>query len=275
MLSLELDRSGAVPIYVQLREWLEERIVSGEWPPGTKLKAEAELADELELARGTVRKAIEELCAAGMLMRTHGRGTFVSPRPVEQPLAQRLVTHSESLLAQGIRFTTHVHECGVTRATALMASHLRVPPGEPLLRLHRVRSVDGEPIILLHNSVVLRYCLGIESRDFTTLRLFQVLEEQYALRLMNGRRTFQAQVADEAVAAALQCARGDAVMYMEQTTFLPEGSAIEFSNIWLKGSHFRLSADVERGKQPPYGLNWLTDADPAAAAVDSDPQPLS
>lgn len=257
MLALELDRSGVTPLYMQLREWMEQRILAGDWPPGTKLKAEAELADELELARGTVRKAIEELSAAGLLTRTHGRGTFVSPRPVEQPLAQRLVTHSEALLAQGISFETQVLECGVVPASALVASRLQLSPGAPVLHLARVRTSGDDALILLHNYVVYSVCPGIERCDFAHLRLFQVLEEQYGLQLASAHRTFQAQVAEEAVAAALQMEAGDAVMHMMQTTFLPSGAPVEISNIWLRGDRFRLSADVERGKEPPLGLTWL------------------
>jgi len=257
MLALEIDRSGAMPIYVQLREWMEQRILSGEWQPGTKLKAEAELAEDLELARGTVRKAIEELCAAGLLTRTHGRGTFVSPRPVEQPLAQSMVTHSEVLLAQGIDFTTQVLDCSVVPASTLVATFLQVATGEPILRLSRVRTTEGDAVILLHNYVVYRLCPGIERIDFTRMRLFQVLEEQYGLQLSSGHRTFQAQIADEAVAAALQMEPGNAVMHMVQTTYLPDNTPVELSNVWLRGNRFRLSADVERGKQPPFGLTWI------------------
>ncbi len=257
MLALELDRSGVTPLYVQLREWMEQRILAGEWPPGTKLKAEAELADELELARGTVRKAIEELTAAGLLTRTHGRGTFVSPRTLEQPLAQRLVTHSEALLAQGISFETQVLECSVVGASALVANRLQIGVGELVLHLSRVRTSGDEALILLHNDVVYSVCPGAEQCDFTHLRLFQVLEEQYGLQLASAHRTFQAQVAEEAVADALQLVAGDAVMHMMQTTFLPSGAPVEISSIWLRGDRFRLSADVERGKEPPLGLTWL------------------
>ncbi|MGL4650913.1 MAG: GntR family transcriptional regulator [Caldilineaceae bacterium] len=257
MLALEIDRSGAVPIYMQLRNWMEQRILNDDWPAGTKLKAEAELAEEMELARGTVRKAIEELSAAGLLIRTHGRGTYVAPRPVEQPLAQRLVTHSEALLAQGIDFETRVLDCSVIAASALVASHLQLPAGAPVLRLARVRTTDEGAIILLHNYVVHRLCPGIERCDFTRLRLFQVLEEQYQLLLASAHRTFQAQAAEQAVADALSLEAGDAVMHMMQTTFLPDGTPIEMSSIWLRGDRFRLSADVERGKQPPIGLTWI------------------
>lgn len=273
MFAPEIDRSGATPIYQQLREWMEQRILSGEWPPGHKLKAEAELAEDLELARGTVRKAIEELSASGLLTRTHGRGTFVAPRPFEQPLAQRLVTHSEALLAQGITFDTQVLECAVIPASALVASHLRLASGAPVLHLARVRNTEDAALILLHNYVVYSFCPGIESTDFTRVRLFQVLEERYALQLSRARRTFEAQLAEEAVAAALQLVPGDAVMHMMQTTYLPDGTPVEMSNIWLRGDRFRLSADVERGKQPPIGLTWVQ---PGATAADdaTTPSPI-
>ena len=104
----DLDRTGPAPIYLQIETWIREQIAAGAWPPRFKLKAEVDLATELDVSRGTVRKAISDLMAEGLLTQTHGRGTFVSPHVVEQPLADRLVTFSEDLISKGIPFETRV-----------------------------------------------------------------------------------------------------------------------------------------------------------------------
>ena len=242
-----LDRSGAAPIYLQLKEWMRKQIVSGAWPAGAKLTAEADLAQELDLARGTVRKSIEDLIADGLLIRTHGRGTFVAPHPVDQPLAERLVTYSEVLMAQGIAFTTEVLEASVLHGPPPpVAAQLACSEYEPTFFLRRVRRVDGEPVILLHNYVLIRHCPGIEQIDFTARRLFEALEENYALKLERGHRLFQALDANEETAALLEIEEGAAVMYMSQVTYLSDSQPIEYSDIWLRGSSFRLSAALQR-----------------------------
>ena len=113
--------------------------------PRFKLKAEVDLARDLDVSRGTVRKAISDLIAEGLLTQTHGRGTFVTPHVVEQPLADRLVTFSEDLISKGIAYETQVLEQEVTAAKGRIAALLNVAPGERVFYLKRVRRVEGEP----------------------------------------------------------------------------------------------------------------------------------
>lgn len=242
----ELDRAGPVPIYVQIEAWMRAQIAAGAWPARFKLKAEVDLAQELNVSRGTVRKAITELIVEGLLTQTHGRGTFVAPHVVEQPLADRLITFSEDLISKGIAFETRVIEQAVITAKGRIAALLGLCTGAKVFYLKRVRLVDGEPLIVLNNYVVYEACPGVELMDFTTERLFQVLEDRYGLKLARGRRTFQAQVADREIAHLLEMKAGDAVMNVEQLAFLEDGAVIECSDLWLRGDCFRLSAAVSR-----------------------------
>lgn len=254
MIYPSLDRTGPTPIHSQIRAWIEEQITLGVWPPRFKLKAEVDLAQDLQVSRGTLRKSIGELIADGMLMQIHGRGTFVAPRVMEQPLAERLVTFSEDLIGKGIAYETQVLEGAVVSARGKMAAKLNLAPSEQMFYLKRVRLVGGEPVIVLHNYVVQATCPGIENFNFITKRLFEVLEESYQLRLMRGERTFQAQAANAEVATLLNMAEGEPVMHVEQLTYLDNGDVIECSELWLRGDCFRLVAAVNRVGKGNIGL---------------------
>ncbi len=78
---MRLDKRSSVPLYAQLKELLSERIESGEYAPGEKIPTELALCAELELSRPTVRQAIAELVAEGMLVIMKGKGTYVSSEP--------------------------------------------------------------------------------------------------------------------------------------------------------------------------------------------------
>jgi DNA-binding FadR family transcriptional regulator len=56
---------------------LREQVLSGQWPVGTRLPAETELAERLEVGRSTVREAIRALVHAGLLETRQGSGTYV------------------------------------------------------------------------------------------------------------------------------------------------------------------------------------------------------
>jgi DNA-binding GntR family transcriptional regulator len=241
-----IKRAGPTPIYQQLKDSLRQRILSGVWPPHFKLQAEVDLAADLGVSRGTVRKAIEDLIAEGLLVRIHGRGTFVASPALEQPLAEHLVAFSEQLLRNHIAFETEVIEQALTTPPERVASLLDLSPREEVLSLKRLRLVGGRPLTLLHNYVNISRCAGIETLDFTHERLFQSLEERYGLRLDWGRRFFEAQNAGEETARLLDVPPGAAVMYLEQLVYLDDGSPIELSDVWLRGDRFRLSAAVKR-----------------------------
>ena len=262
-----LDRVGPVPIYLQIESWMRVQIATNAWPARFKLKAEVDLAAELDVSRGTVRKAYADLIAEGLLTQTHGRGTFVSPHVVEQPLADRLVTFSEDLISKGIPFETRVIEQAILRAQGRVATLLRVPTGAEVFYLRRVRLVEGEPLILLNNYVEYAHCPGIETTDFAAERLFHVLEERYQLRLENGQRTFQAIAADDEVAQVLEMEAGDPVMHVEQQALLEDGTVIECSDIWLSGDRFRLVAAVSRPGRNGLGIGMTVLPDAAQSAT--------
>ncbi|RNC93739.1 MAG: GntR family transcriptional regulator [Oricola sp.] len=70
-------RGGALPLYIQISELLTREIAAGIWPDGTRLPTEIELAGSLGVAVGTLRKALAELEARGLLERRQGSGTYV------------------------------------------------------------------------------------------------------------------------------------------------------------------------------------------------------
>jgi DNA-binding GntR family transcriptional regulator len=241
-----LERTGPVPIYKQIEDWMREQILSGKWVEHYKLMSEIDLAQQLDVNRGTVRKATDTLIGEGLLVRIHGRGTFVSSRTLEQPLAERLMTFSEDLISKSIPFRTIVIEKSIIQPPPRIASLLSVTPETPVFFLRRLRELADETQVLIHNYVVYPRCPGVEDYDFTQQRLFEILEGRYSLQLDWGRRDFEAQAANEEIAQQIDVAPGSPVMYMQQLVYLADGSPIETSEMWIAGSRFRLSSIVKR-----------------------------
>ncbi len=86
--------SNALPLHAQVAAILKERMVNGTWRNGESIPTEKELCAEFDVARGTVRQALQKLEAEGYLRREQGRGTFVRygepPAPPDRPQAKRL-----------------------------------------------------------------------------------------------------------------------------------------------------------------------------------------
>ncbi len=225
---------------------MRDQIARGVWPEHYKLKSETDLAAELGVNRGTIRNAFKTLIEEGLLVRIHGRGTFVRAKTIEQPLADNFITFSEGLVLEDITYETRVLEQAIMSPDQRIASLLSVPVGAKVLFLKRIRSVGNEPLILLENYVSLSFCPGIEQTDFEHQTLFGTLEDQYDLKIDWGRRVFEARQADEAIAQALAISLCDPVMYVRQISYLESGSPIELSDLWIRGNTFRISAIIKR-----------------------------
>lgn len=242
---MNIIKNGPILIYQQIANWIIQQINSGAWPEHFQLPSEIDLALQFGVARGTVRKAISDLTQKGILISIHGRGTFVSSKTLEQPLADHLIAFSEDLINKGIPFETHVIEQKLIMPSSHVASLLSIHD-ESVFYLKRVRWVQNKPITVLDNYVVARLCPGIENEDFQQQRLFETLEKKYAIQLAWGWRTFQAESASDEIAHLLQGDLREPIMYMEQIVHQKDGLPVEFSMVWLKGDSFHLSAIVKR-----------------------------
>jgi len=246
----ELERSSPTPLYQQIQDWMRGQIAHGIWPEHYKLKSETDLAAELGVNRGTIRTAITKLIEEALLVRIHGRGTFVRAHSIEQPLADHFITFSEGLVMENISFETQVLEQAQMVPTQRIASLLSIPSGATVLYLKRVRCVHSEPLLLLKNYIVCDFCPGIAALDFRTTTLFNTLEKTYGLKIDWGRRLFEARAAGPEVASTLALDPAAPVMYLQQLSYLENGAPIELSDLWIRGDHYRISAIVKRhGKQ--------------------------
>lgn len=243
-----VSRDTGEALHAQIADAVRLRIRSGEWPPGHRLRPEPELAKEIGVSRGTLRRGLSELIADGLLTQVPGRGTFVAGA-AGPPMPQLLSTLAEDFADQGAEVSTEVLEIGYAEAHDDVAASLRLDDGEQVFRLVRVRRAAEGSIALLHNYVTPAVAPGIEDIDFAEATLFGVLEDRYGLTIDNARRRFSAVSADSGTAEALGIEAGTALQYFEQLTFLEDGRPIEYSHVWIDSRRLSVVVNVFRRHQ--------------------------
>jgi GntR family transcriptional regulator len=129
--------------YGALAAAMRARIVAGEWPPGSAIPAEQSLAREHGVALGTMRRALDLLAEQGLVERIHGRGTFVKQGLTGAPML-RFFRFGEAV---GAAPRSRILAREVVPASADVARALGCGPGEPVLRLKRLRSVGEQPAL--------------------------------------------------------------------------------------------------------------------------------
>jgi GntR family transcriptional regulator len=133
-------------LYLQVRDVLAQRIATGEWTPGSAVPNERDLAHELGVSTGTVRKALELLEAQKLVTRRQGRGTFVND-PASDEMGCRFL---RLRTADGETVSGEVASQSIGEGTAneLECTRLRLCTGDRVYRIRRVRQHRGRAFLV-------------------------------------------------------------------------------------------------------------------------------
>ncbi|MCE1179910.1 MAG: GntR family transcriptional regulator [Micrococcales bacterium] len=147
-LSVSIDRASPVPLYHQLAEQLTAAITDGRLQPGDPFENELAMTARLGLSRPTVRRAIQQLVDAGLLIRRRGLGTTVAAAAVHRKVA--LTSLFDDLERAGRTPRTSVLELELGEFPSAAAA-LGLPADTPLLAVTRLRLAGELPLAVLHN----------------------------------------------------------------------------------------------------------------------------
>jgi GntR family transcriptional regulator len=133
------------PKYLRIHGYLRDRITSGQWPAGSPLPAQRELADEFGVSLMTLRQALQLLIDDGLVDTRHGSGTYVAAR-FSYDLGH-LRSFADDLAAQGAGISTRTLGGQIVAPPPGPVGARLGGPGE-VLRLRRLRLVAGRPLIV-------------------------------------------------------------------------------------------------------------------------------
>lgn len=233
-----------LPLYQRLKDEFVRRIRAGTWGTDGPIPSEHQLAQSHGVAVGTVRKAIEALVADGMLVRRQGSGTYVRRADFGNALF-RFFRYTDAS-GQTLRPRGEMLSVCATEAPATIATHLGIQEGAPVIRMHRRRWVDEEPIVFEEIHVDARRfapLLELPLSDFGDL-LYPLYERRCGLRVFRARETIRFGLADDAVAANLGCADGDPVAVIERTASAIDDDVLEWRRSFGLAHKFSYSIEL-------------------------------
>ncbi len=228
-----------LPLYAQLKEELIAAIARGELAPGDRLPSQRELAERHGMSHMTVRHAIDELCHEGVVYVIPGKGLYVA-QPKLDAESDPLLSFTEEMTRRGQKASSQVLGAEMVAASTVLARTLGLEVGARLVRLARLRLVDGMPMALQTSYLPHVLCPGLLEHDLGRSSLYEVLRSVYGLHLARSRRTAEAMLADAESAAALGLTRPAALLVVDQITYLDSGAAVEFSRTAYRGDLYRL-----------------------------------
>jgi GntR family transcriptional regulator len=201
-----------LPKYHQIYLVLRERLHEGQFAAG--LPGEVALAAEFGVARVTVRRALAQLVAEGLVERAAGRGTVPTAAPAPHGRRVRR-TEFAGLLADivGVGLATRVRviHCGVRPAPPDVAQALRLDAGTAVQKAVRVRSTREGPLSLITTHVPAALAQGFGRRELARKPILLLLEES-GVRIGRAAQTVSACLADARAAQHLGLQIGSALL---------------------------------------------------------------
>ncbi|MBE7194268.1 MAG: GntR family transcriptional regulator, partial [Gordonia polyisoprenivorans] len=227
------------PRYFQVKVALQQRI--GDLEPGMSLPPERKLATELGTSRTTLRRALAELTAEGVLSSTQGSGNFVTPPKLVH--VRQLTSFSDDLGAQGRTVDSEILDAGHAPADTDLAVRLEVPTGTPVHRLTRLRIVNDEPLALETAHIPGEFddfadAVAASGSLYATLRARGIV-------ICDVEDSVQTALAVPDQAAYLRVATGTPLLQIERTSRDADGTCVEWTRSYYRGDRVRF---VARGR---------------------------
>ncbi len=233
-----LDEASTLPLYQQLQRKLRLAIENRVLGADDALPPERDLAEELNVSRITVRKAIDGLVEEGLLIRKQGSGTFVTNR-VEKNFA-KLTSFSEDMRARGRKPRSVWLDRAAGTVTPGESLTLRSSPGTPVYRFSRIRYADDAPMALEYATVLADCLPSVESVETS---LYEALERT-GKRPVRALQRLRAVLLTAEQAQLLKAQEKDAGLLVERVGFLKDGRAVEFSQSFYRGDIYDFVAEL-------------------------------
>lgn len=242
-----IDENSPVSKYRQIREILRTHAKTV-CQPGYRLPPERELAEGFNVARKTLRQAIDSLVEETVLTRVVGVGTFVSHPKVD--LQIRLNSYSEEMVRRGMVPDAHVLRFDEVPASSSLSRHMEIDEGTMVIRFSRLLLADGKPMSLDENFLPSELVPGF-LKDSPPSSLYQSLHERYGLVLEWGEDQIESTAASAEHASLLQVDVGFPLLRITRYAFVGEG-LVDYSVSLYRSDRYKLFVPLQRqGSRSP------------------------
>jgi GntR family transcriptional regulator len=249
-----IQHSSPVPYYFQLTTYIENKIKAKLWHQGQLLPSEQEFCQRFSISRTVVRQAMAELEKRGLVVKQSGKRTSVASPKYDGSLMQNLRGFYEDSVARGQKPTSKVLTLQSLPAPFDVAEALRLPEGESVIMLNRLRFLDDEPEVLVVTYIPERLCPELVHQDLSSQSLYDVLDRKYSLRIARGFRTIEAISAEREEAKLLGVRSGSPLLLLKSIGLLEDGTALEYFVAKHRGDRSKFHVQLVRSERSSGGL---------------------
>ena len=221
------------PLYIQLREVIRSKIEEAEYPPGTAIPSESQLAETYGLTRISVRSALAALENEGLLTSVQGKGVFVKGLKTERDL-ETLGGYRHTMKERSRQAGTRVLIKALRKAEPYYSRLLELAPDEELWFIRRIDYADRDAVSLEEIFIPFSILPGLQDIDIQLFSIYDVYRWN-GIQPSTGDQILRITRLEPSLAKLIDLPPRQAVMEFSCVTRDRSGQAIEFARNYLRG----------------------------------------
>jgi GntR family transcriptional regulator len=234
-----VSRSSRLPLYHQVELDMRRLVEAGQWRAGDRIPSESELCDHYGASRITIRRAISELAADGLLVRFPGRGTFVR-EPTFTARPRELTSFTQEMASLGLRAGAKIIDVRRQPVPSDVADRLGLSDSGHVVVLTRLRTGDGKPMGVQRAYLPAELVPGMERAELGDRSLYTFLAEAYGVHPAEAEEVFEVGPIRGPDAELLDVRVGTCGFHVKRLTVDANGHPIEYVRSVIRGDRYRI-----------------------------------
>lgn len=252
---IALNSESYVPYYQQIVEQVRVLVRSEKVKEGQTFCSESDVAHHLGISKMPVRQAYQKLRSEGLLVVAKGKRPVIGSGRLPWNF-QELRGFSEEMRRRGLLPSARVLSRKAISAEGEVAKALRLPDGDSVYAIKRLRLVNGDAVAIVDSYLPERLFPGIDKLNLENRSLYSVYENVYHRKLHWAEEVIGAVAACEDEASTLETSPGSPLLLIRETTYDTCRIAIEYSRSLLRGDRYTASMiSVRKPTLPAFAGN--------------------
>ena len=229
-------------LYAKITNEIRHQIDSGKYLSGDKLPPERKLCEEFGVSRITIRQALDKLEDLNIIDRKQGKGTYILPFEYGK-LPEIFSQFTEEIEEAGEQPGTKMLDMERINSDLYLNKKMGLPVDTTIYKLSRLRMADGRPLLLEYSFIPYSVAPDLDRFNFGKLSLYQVLEQNYSVKIDQAFETLNPISLNKNDASLLERAEGAIAMNLERFVYANE-QVIEFTSSLVVDDKYKYTVDL-------------------------------
>lgn len=231
--------------YLDIYNYLKEKILNNSFKPGEKLPSENELTTLFSVSRNTVRRAIDMLATDGIVTSVHGKGVFVIENKPFKFLVGGLQSFKEASINNNIKYTTEIPLFDEIFVDKELSEKTGFSVNSKVLHILRVRNINDENVILDINYFLSDVVKDL-NKNIAKDSIYKFLEENTNIKISGAQKLISVEPASSLDKKYIDLGNNNLVAIIKNFVYLDDGTLFEYTESHHRPDKFTFSTFARR-----------------------------